>query len=273
MSLGADSASLPLRPLGRTGLRVSPLGLGTVAFGRQTDLKYPREIDRPSDAAVDALLARARALGINLLDTATAYGDSQERLGQRLRKPLGNATSPAEPWVVVTKLGERYTPEQGSRFDFSVRALAIDLERSQEALGRQQLDVVLLHSDGRDETALMAGQGFAWLKRERDAGRIRAVGASLKSQAGLDAARRAGADVVMMTLNPQEPALGPAIGEAAGAGIGVLIKKPFSSGRGHLADLAWGVQQPGVDALCVGTLDPEHLEANARCVGAALSPR
>lgn len=73
------------RPLGDTGLIVSPLGLGTVKLGRDQGVKYPNGFTIPDDAAARALLDQARALGINLIDTAPAYGVSEQRLGPLLR--------------------------------------------------------------------------------------------------------------------------------------------------------------------------------------------
>src|SRR5690606_24883839 len=73
------------RPLGSTGLTVSPLGLGTVKIGRNQGVKYPSGFELPTDQQVRGLLAQARDLGINLLDTAPAYGLSEQRLGPLLQ--------------------------------------------------------------------------------------------------------------------------------------------------------------------------------------------
>ena len=69
------------RPLGRTGIKVSPIGLGTTKLGRNTDVKYPKPFELPSDKQVGELLEAAFALGVNLIDTAPAYGESETRLG------------------------------------------------------------------------------------------------------------------------------------------------------------------------------------------------
>ena len=89
------------RPLGNSGLAVSPLGLGTVKFGRNSGVKYPRPFELPSDAQIADLLALAHSLGINLLDTAPAYGASEERLGEAI---AGNR----ERWLLCTKAGEEF---------------------------------------------------------------------------------------------------------------------------------------------------------------------
>ena len=84
--------------LGRTGLAVSPLGLGTVKFGRNQGVKYHSAFEIPDEDALGDLLDLARSLGINLLDTAPAYGDSETRLGRLLR-------GRRDKWVIVGKVG------------------------------------------------------------------------------------------------------------------------------------------------------------------------
>ena len=65
-----------LRTLGRTDIAVSALGLGTVKLGRNRGVRYPQPFALPDDRAARALLDAARELGVNLLDTAPAYGAS-----------------------------------------------------------------------------------------------------------------------------------------------------------------------------------------------------
>jgi len=78
-------------------MQVSPLGLGTVKFGRNQQVKYPTAFELPDDKQVLNILALARDLGINLLDTAPAYGLSQQRLGKLL--------SGRQDWIIVSKVG------------------------------------------------------------------------------------------------------------------------------------------------------------------------
>jgi aryl-alcohol dehydrogenase-like predicted oxidoreductase len=89
---------MELRELGSTGIKVSPLGLGTVKIGRDQQVKYPTGFTIPDDKAVVELLELAWDLGINTLDTAPAYGNSEERLGQLLPNK--------HDWVIVGKVGE-----------------------------------------------------------------------------------------------------------------------------------------------------------------------
>ena len=48
------------RALGNTGMNVSPLGLGTVKFGRNEKVKYPKPFDLPDDAALASLIATGK---------------------------------------------------------------------------------------------------------------------------------------------------------------------------------------------------------------------
>src|SRR5690606_22101093 len=102
-----------IRQFGKTGMRVSALGLGTVKFGRKQAVKYPRSFELPDDRLTADLLSLARELGINLIDTAPAYGTSEERLGGLLKGQRPD-------WLICTKVGEEFDPATGlSRFDFS----------------------------------------------------------------------------------------------------------------------------------------------------------
>ena len=77
---------LSKRQLGSTNLNLSIIGLGTVKFGRNTDVKYPKPFNVLSEAEVYHLLSKASDIGINYLDTAPAYGDSERKIGNALEK-------------------------------------------------------------------------------------------------------------------------------------------------------------------------------------------
>ena len=87
--------------LGNTGLHVARISLGTVKFGRTAGVKYPAAVKMPTDDEARELLATARALGINLIDTAPAYGIAEERLG-------GLLYGQRDDWLICTKVGEEY---------------------------------------------------------------------------------------------------------------------------------------------------------------------
>ena len=72
------------RRIAQTDVEVSQLGLGTVKFGRNQQVKYPEAFELPTDAEIHRLLDVAKECGVTYLDTAPAYGTSEERVGKIL---------------------------------------------------------------------------------------------------------------------------------------------------------------------------------------------
>ena len=128
--------------LGQTGLKISPLGLGTVKFGRNQGVKYPQGFDLPDDEHLSALLTLAKSLGINMLDTAPAYGTSETRLGTLLG-------GQREDWVIIGKAGEEFEDGKSS-YNFTPDHFERSLERSLKRLNTDYIDALLIHSDGAD---------------------------------------------------------------------------------------------------------------------------
>ena len=81
MKSSAKSSATGLRPLGGTGFSISPIGFGAFKIGRNQKTKYAAPYDLPSDEQVSELLNGLLDLGINYIDTAPAYGTSEERIG------------------------------------------------------------------------------------------------------------------------------------------------------------------------------------------------
>ncbi|MEM1229754.1 MAG: aldo/keto reductase [Pseudomonadota bacterium] len=250
--------TVPQVPLGRTGLTVGRLALGTVKFGRTEGVKYPEPFELPDDEALATLLDTAHDLGINLLDTAPAYGSSEKRLGQLL-------AGERDRWLLCTKVGERFEGGESS-YDFSASAVARSVTRSLEALRVDRLDLVLIHSDGDDLTILESHRTLDVLLALKGDGLIRAVGMSHKTLAGGERAIELGADVLMTTYNRQDTSMAPLLARCAQAGVGVLIKKALASGHDGARALAEVANTPGADCIVVGTINPAHLRANAALV-------
>ncbi len=248
--------TLPRRPLGTTGIEVSVIGLGTVKLGRNTGLDMaPFEL--PSLRQARTLVDGARDLGINLLDTAAAYGDSEARLGELL-------AGMRQRWVLCTKAGE--THEDGkSRYDFSGAAIRRSVETSLRRLRTDYLDVVLVHSDGRDMAILDRSDALDTLDALKRAGAIRAIGFSHKTVAGGRTAL-AQCDVIMTALSHGDRSQRDVVREAGDRGCGVLVKKPLDSGTAKAETLRFVAGQPGVSSIVVGTTDLSHLEADVAAV-------
>lgn len=240
---------------------VSVLGLGTVKLGRREGVKYPDAFDLPTDERARHLLSTAKTLGINLIDTAPAYGTSERRLGELLDGRW-------DDWVIVTKAGETFEDGRSS-FDFTPHAIRESVERSLDRLKATRLGAVLLHSDGNDLEIINESGAVEMLVELRDAGVIGAPGVSTKTRAGgLRAVERLaelGGGVAMVTHNLAYDGELEVIERAAEKGVGVLVKKGLQSGHaGNVADsIRHVIGTNGVTSLIVGTINTEHLKENA----------
>ena len=258
-----------MRELGNTGLQVSALGLGTVKLGRKQQVKYPTGFELPDERSAAALLDLARDLGINLVDTAPAYGSSEQRLGKLL-------VGQRHHWLVCSKVGETFDGRQ-SHFDFSPEQVRRSVQDSLQRLGTEFIDIALVHSDGNDLRIIQelgTLQALSDLKRE---GLIRAFGMSTKTVEGGLAATEA-CDVLMVSYNPGEQEGAAVLDACARLKRGALIKKPLASG--HLVkDCPDPVQacmdlvftHPASSAAIVGTIDPVHLRADVEATLRALA--
>ena len=237
-------------------LAVSPLGLGTVKFGRNTDVKYPQPFQIPEPGALAALLDKSTDLGINLIDTAPAYGESEERLGR-----LMGANRPQ--WIISTKVGETYTDH--SVYDFSTAATTSSIENSLHRLHTDYLDIVLVHCHSDDEQILHSTPIIRDLQNMKDRGLIRFIGASTSSIAGGLLALEE-MDLVMVTYNPADQSQLPVIRTAGRLGKTVMIKKVFASGhtRNIIDSLKLAIKQPAVASIIIGTINETHLQENVQ---------
>ncbi len=259
------------RPLGSSGIDVSVLGLGTVKIGRNQQVKYPSGFELPDDKTVIELFELAQSLGINFIDTAPAYGSSEQRLGELLPS--------RHDWVIVTKVGEIFENAQ-SRFDFSYDHTVSSVEQSLKKLKRDVLDVVLVHSDGNDMDIINKSPVFDALQSLRDKGLIKAYGMSSKTvEGGCWVVENC--DVVMATANLNYDEERPVLELAEKLNKGVIIKKGLQSGHADSASGGGGIEAsfrhilglPGVSSMIVGTINQSHLRDNANIVADILSPR
>jgi aryl-alcohol dehydrogenase-like predicted oxidoreductase len=147
------------RPLGRSGLAVSRLALGTMTWGRDTD---------PDDAA--AQLKLFLDAGGTLLDTADVYGDGD---AESVIGSLLDHLVPRDEVLIATKAG--LTPYAGRRRDGSRGNLLGSLDRSLRRLGTDYVDLWQVH--GYDPQTPLE-ETLSALDHAVDSGRVRYVGVS-----------------------------------------------------------------------------------------------
>lgn len=181
-------APMRKRPLGKTGLDVSELSLGT--WGLSGDGYGP-----VSDVEVDRIIDRALELGITLFDTADVYGDGamETKLGERL-----GATSEAQP-CIVTKVGTDRHARPRPKKCFEPAYLREAVDRSRTRLRRPKIDVVLLHNPSL--STLLRDDATSLMKELVAEGAISAWGVSVGDVDTARAALASGAQVIELAYN------------------------------------------------------------------------
>jgi aryl-alcohol dehydrogenase-like predicted oxidoreductase len=235
---------------------VSPIGFGAFKIGRNEKTKYPSQYALPSESDVNCLLDGLLALGINYIDTAPAYGLSEERIGRCL-------ASRRREFVLATKVGETFA-EGVSQYDVTSEGLRASVERSLVRLKTDVIDVLLLHSDGRDEWIQNETDAVAVLQELKDRGLARSIGLSGKTVEGARQALQ-WADVLMVEYHIEDRSHEALIDQAAQSGVGVVVKKGLASGHLPAGEaIRFVLANPHVATLVVGGLSLVHFRENMR---------
>lgn len=270
------------RVLGKTGLNVSILGFGGAEIGYQG---VPLE-------TVDKLLGSALDAGLNVIDTAECYGDSEEKIGQAIGKRR-------DDYHLFTKCGH------ASGFDlpdWDPKLLAQSIDRSLQRLQTDRVDLVQLHSCS--EEMLRQGDVIAVLQQARDAGKTRFIGYSGDAQAALYAVECGAFDTLQTSLNiaDQQP-ITLTLPKAQAADMGVICKRPIANAAWKYTEAPGGypqtywerlqtlqydflsdpqtaaatalrftLSQPGVHTAIVGTTHPDRWHQNAELLAAGPLP-
>jgi aryl-alcohol dehydrogenase-like predicted oxidoreductase len=289
------------RFLGRTGLRVSVIGVGTWQYGGEWGRIY-------TDDEVGAILSAAASCGINLIDTAECYGDhlAEELIGR-------NLPGKRESWVLATKWGHKFHECFQRDRCFGADDLLTQLEGSLKALRTDYVDLLQCHSPSDDEFATEGMWEAA--NKAREQGKVLFLGNSIGSNenvAQTEASTEKGVDVIQVIYNrlQREPEEGVFV-SCAKQNLGVLARVPLASGflsgkykPGHVfaADdvrevwmkdgrdallqevqriaaeevpagtpmaswaLAWCLRHPAVSAVIPGCKDPAQVQANAAAI-------
>jgi aryl-alcohol dehydrogenase-like predicted oxidoreductase len=238
--------TMPTRPLGKTGLPVTPLGLGLAALGRPGYINLGHAADLDHDYDVAAMEARAQAVldaawdaGVRYFDAARSYGRAEEFLGRWLadRRIPPEAATVGSKWGYVYTAGWRVVAQKHEVKDHSLPVLRRQYAESRALLGNH-LDLYQIHSATLDSGVLVNSDVIGELARLKADG-VR-VGLSLSGPRQDETLRRALAiavdglrlfDCVQATWNLLERSAGPALAEARAAGMGLVIKEALANGR------------------------------------------
>ena len=280
---------MELRPLGSSGLKVTPIGLGLAALGRPGYITLDREKDLGGDRSVGALerrshevLSAAYDAGIRYFDAARSYGFAERFLASWLRERglLPNAVTVGSKWGYSYVGGWQVDAPVHEVKDHSLAALRRQIEESRALLG-EYLDLYQIHSATLESSVLGDRAVLSELNALRASGLN--IGMSVSGPRQAEVIRRAlevsvdGANpfqAVQATWNLLEPSAGPALAEAHAAGWGVIIKEALGNGRlasrDHVA-IAAALANPWVDVVLSGAVTEAQLRSNVRALGVDLS--
>lgn len=267
------------RTLGKTGLQVSEIGYGAAQIG---NVSLPEDrVEKALNAVLDA--------GINFIDTAAMYGQSEARIGNFISRRR-------DEFIVATKCGD-YVGETDGQYhivrDYSREGILRTIDQSRKKLNMDVIDIVQFHGlpDPEDDAEV----AFEALLDARERGWTGFVGVSADGAAAADAAVRWPLDTQEFTYNVlyQESAenLMPTL---KSQGMGAIIKRPISNAVWQLkerpdgdymggpwdraqsiplADLAgempilefvlrFTLSHPDVCTAIIGSTNPDHIHAN-----------
>jgi aryl-alcohol dehydrogenase-like predicted oxidoreductase len=211
------------RPLGRTGLTVSELSLGTASLGVDYGIAAPGAFGRPSEHEAIDLVRAAVDRGITLIDTAPAYGDAERIVGRAVGRDARA--------IIATKTRPSPSAASGQygASGFS-RTIIPNLESSLRALDRDIVDILQIHNATRemiDDRATTSA-----LVEAKNRGLVRALGATVYDQAaGLAVIRSGEYDVLQVAFNAlDQRMMREVIPAADAAGVAVVVRSAFLKG-------------------------------------------
>jgi myo-inositol catabolism protein IolS len=209
------------RRLGKTGMTVSVIGIGTWQLGGEWGKNFEQ-------AEVNSMIEKAAELSINLIDTAECYGDhlSEKLVGQAVK-------GRREKWIIATKFGHKFMPNFDRENLFEPAQVQKQLEDSLRALQTDYIDLYQFHS-GKDELFDTPGL-WEMLQKQVESGKIRHLGISISSKLAsfyqVEKASEVGAEAIQAVYNrvnrkPEEKIFDSCIQQ----NLGVLARVPLASG-------------------------------------------
>lgn len=276
------------RVLGRTNLRVSALGFGGSEIGYRG----------ATQETVTALLNAALDAGLNVIDTAECYKNSEELIGHAVAHRR-------KDFHLFTKVGHEHGWDKAH--DWSADSIARTIERSLKRLRTDCVDLVQLHSCRLD--VLEKGEATAALQRAKQQGKTRFIGYSGDDKPALYAVTSGLFDTLQTSISiADQQAIDMLLPITREKDMGVIVKRPIANaawrdaaepessvyhhtywkrlkalGYDFLKDweraegaaaiaLRFTLSQPGVHTAIVGTQNAERWKQNAAMLDAGALP-
>jgi aryl-alcohol dehydrogenase-like predicted oxidoreductase len=266
------------RDFGKTGIRVSVLGLGGSEIGAARTSQ--RDVNRIVGAALEA--------GINVIDTAECYGDSEDKIG----RAVGHRR---DSCYLFTKCGHPGGVWNRLRFSaWDAKLLRSTIDRSLKRLRTDHLDLLQLH--GCPEMILRRGDVIHVLAKAKQAGKVRFIGYSGDDGAALYAVKCEAFDALQVSVNiADQTAIAKVLPVAGEYQLGVIAKRPIANvswltnyvgtysrrlnrlrydflklpvAQSAAFALRFTLTCPGVHTAIVGTTKPDHILKNTNSLDA-----
>ena len=200
------------RIFGNTGLKVSVLGFGGSEIGYEG--ARPKVVEKILGAALDA--------GINVIDTAECYADSEELLGRAISHRRND-------YHLFTKCGHVTQALERPRFhEWDPRLIAKSIDRSLKNLRTDHLDLLQLHSCS--EPHLRKGDVIRAIEDAKRAGKTRFIGYSGDSDDAICAIETGAFDALQISVSiADQESIERVLPPARQRGLGVIAKRPVAN--------------------------------------------
>lgn len=221
--------ALEKRLIPRMNESVTFLGFGALSIGRDwgmwwgQDRGIGEDLNRPQEKEAIDVLHQVLDLGINLIDTASAYHRSEDRIG----KALSNRRN---EFILASKCGE-HNREPDTYYDFSYQAIRNSIDRSLELLQTNQIDIMQIHFGPDPEKVIADGETLAAMQDAKNEGKIRFLGASIDGKLATKCIQSGAFDVMQMEYHLLNRHNEENIRLCEEAGIGVFIRRGLAGGR------------------------------------------
>jgi len=202
------------------GHEVSFLGFGALEIGRDWGFV---DRTRPKEAEALNLIQEVLNSGINLIDTASAYHLSEERIGKFIKENGKN-------FFLASKCGE-HNQDNSTYYDFSYQAVSDSIERSLKLLNVKELDLLQIHFGPNAEQVIKDGETYKAMAETKDAKKVKLLGASIDGALAKECILSGNFDCMQMTFNLLDTSNFANLRLCQERNIGVLIKGPFAQGK------------------------------------------
>lgn len=216
--------ALEKRKISRMNADVSFFGFGSLSIGRDWGMGSNEQKSRPDEQEAGHVLNQILDIGVNLIDTASAYHRSEERIG----KFIANRRN---EYVLASKCGE-HNDEPETFYDFSYEAIKESIDSSLELLNTDVIDLMQIHFGPNPDQVIQEGETLRAMKDAQREGKIRFLGASIDGDLATKCIQSGDFDVMQMEYHLLNQENEENIKRCAEKGIGVLIRTGL--GRGLL---------------------------------------